>query len=220
MSFEFKKISHDLLFDAEATMYPTVMHGRGPGDGAFVNIASTHFGFVTEGVVTIRRENLPPMELSKGMYFAVPGKFKHSGSGTVLVIERLGYRSMFSVGGPIEESGRLCYIDNCSVSQLVPPARRGDPTFQQLVFPPNVDQSMHLHPTIRMGYVHSGSGICKMSDGSKHPLEVGQVFYLHERQVHGFQSLEQKLVVIAFHPDSDVGPTDQCHPMLSRTYKI
>lgn len=218
MRCEIKKFSGDVLFDAQTTMYPTVMHGRSQGEGEFPTVSSTHFGFVIEGTVKILRKALPALELSPGMYFSIPGPFSYSSQGRFFSIERMGYRSLFAVGGPIEESGRLCYIDNCSVSQLIPPARLGDPTLQQLVFPPNVDQTMHLHPTIRMGFVQAGSGFCKMADGSKQALEAGNVFYLPERQVHGFQSLKDPMVIIAYHPDSDVGPTDHSHPMLSRTY--
>ncbi|MGZ6480570.1 MAG: cupin domain-containing protein [Bdellovibrionales bacterium] len=218
MSFEIKKFSSGTLYDAQTSMYPTVMHGRAQEEGEFQNLSSNYFGFVTEGLVKILRKGLPTIELAKGMYFSVPGPFSFASQGRFIVIERMGFRGLFSVGGPLEATGRLCYIDNCSVSQLVPPARLGDPTLQQLVFPPNVDQTMHLHPTLRMGFVHLGSGFCKLPDGSKLALEPGTVFYLPERQVHGFQSNKESMVIIAYHPETDVGPTDQSHPMLSRTY--
>ena len=218
MSCEIKKFSNGLLFDAERTMYPTVMQGRSDEEGEFINVSSTYFGFVSQGDIKIMRKNLPASDLTKGMYFSVPGEFSFSGRGQFFVIERRGFRGLFTIGGPLEDSGRLCYIDNCSVTQLIPPVRLGDASLQQLVFPPNVDQTMHIHPTIRLGFVYSGAGFCKSSDGSKLPLESGSVFYLSERHVHGFQSGDAPMVIIAYHPDSDVGPTDHSHPMLSRTY--
>jgi quercetin dioxygenase-like cupin family protein len=218
LAHEIKKFSAGMLFDAQRTMYPSALRGETNAEGAFSNISSTYFGFVTEGTLKIFRKGLPALELAAGMYFSVPGEFGYASEGRFFVAERFGYRGLFSVGGPVEDSGRLCYIDNCSVTQLVPPVRLGDPTLQQLVFPAHVDQAMHIHPSIRMGYVYAGRGLCKSADGQKQTLEKGDVFYLPERHVHGFQSLDQPMVIIAFHPESDVGPTDQSHPMLSRTY--
>ena len=219
MSFAVKRVSSDILFNAQETMYPSMMAGLVHEAREFKTISSNYFGFVAEGTVTLERAGINPMTLVKGMYFSVPGSFRlDAKSGQAVIIERMGYRGLFSIGGPIEESGRLCYIDNCSTSQLVPPVRLGDPTIQLLVFPPNTDQSFHIHPTIRLGFIQSGSGFCKLADNKKIPLKAGDAFYLPERLIHGFISAAEPMVVIAYHPDSDVGPTDQSHPMLSRTY--
>lgn len=219
MSFMIKKISNAVLFDAKETMYPSEMTGVTGQSRGYKSVSSTYFGFVSEGPVVIERAGMAPLSLSKGMYFSVPGEFTlDAKSGHAFVVERLGYRGLFTIGGPIEDSGRLCYIDNCSTSQLVPPVRLGDPTIQLLVFPPNVDQTFHIHPTIRLGFVHSGKGYCKLGTSKKVSLSAGDAFYLPERLIHGFVSESEPLVVIAYHPDSDVGPTDQSHPMLSRTY--
>jgi hypothetical protein len=44
------------------------------------------------------------------------------------------------------------------------------------------------------------------------------IFCIHANGVHKFQTpYGQDLRVLAFHPDSDFGPTHQFHPMLNRT---
>lgn len=214
------RLRSGLIFDASETMYPSRLEGFVGGRAQFDVSTRHHFGFVLEGSIVIKRNGLPQQGLQKGMYFSAPGPFEIEGDAKVSVIIREGYRGMFTVGGPIESSGRLCYIDGCSVSQLVPPARLGDPTFQQLVFPPGVDQSQHIHPTIRLGMVISGSGHCRTPDGILRPLRTGDAFMLEERFQHSFVTDRESMSVIAFHPDSDVGPTDDNHPMLSRTFIV
>ncbi|PPU93761.1 cupin domain-containing protein [Xanthomonas albilineans] len=130
---------------------------------------------------------------------------------------RHGFRGQGLVGGPIEMSGRLCYIDNCSDSLLVYPPRKGDPSLNHLSFPAGVRQSFHIHPSIRLGVVASGSGFACFA-GREIPLTAGTLFCIEERELHRFRTDDQSLNVIVFHPDGDWGPTDQAHPMLNRTY--
>lgn len=135
----------------------------------------------------------------------------------VFAVIRHGFRGQGLVGGPIESSGRLCYIDNCSDSLLVYPPRKGDPSLNHLSFPAGVRQSFHIHPSIRLGVVASGSGHACFAD-REISLTVGTMFCIEERELHRFRTDDQRLDVIAFHPDGDWGPTDHDHPMLNRTY--
>lgn len=139
------------------------------------------------------------------------------GDAQVFAVIRHGFRGQGLVGGPIEASGRLCYIDNCSASLLVYPPRKGDPSLNHLSFPASVHQSFHIHPSIRLGVVASGSGFACFAD-REIPLTAGTLFCIEERELHRFRTDDQRLDVIAFHPDGDWGPTDQDHPMLNRTY--
>lgn len=162
--------------------------------------------------------------------------------GRVVVIARHGVRGQF-VLGMLEDKGRLSYIDGCSDTLLVYPPRRGDPVLNHLYFPPGVVQTQHTHPSIRLGVVIDGSGdafgpmpyprrhlddytrdgVEFFKAGSdlyvRHPLKTGTVFLLEEHEQHGFCTMQgQGMHVVAYHPDSDWGPTDECHPMLNRTY--
>jgi quercetin dioxygenase-like cupin family protein len=217
MSF-FPQLTHGLLVNDELNMYPSCLYGyRGTGM-SFESASSTIMGVVIDGEITLERTGQPSFRLSAGYYFSHPGAMKVTGTGSAVLFERKGYRGMFQMGGPAEEHGRLVYIDNCRASVLVSPARCGDPVLNLLTFPPHVKQTMHIHPTIRLGAVLSGSGQCLFGDGKKAELAKGTVFHLPEATPHCFHSGPEGLRVIAYHPESDVGPTDAAHPMLSRTY--
>ena len=120
-------------------------------------------------------------------------------------------------GGPVEDRGRLRYIDGCTDSLLIPPVKRGNPCLNALFFPPNINQTPHTHPSFRAGLVIAGEGECVLEDKVV-PLLPGQAFLIREDGLHSFRtSPEQSLTVIAFHPDSDFGPQDEDHPMINRT---
>ena len=150
------------------------------------------------------------------MYFAVPGAASVEGEGAGIVVTRLGHRGLFSLGGPVEASGRLRYIDGCTDSLLVPPVLRGDPCLNALFFPPGIDQTEHTHPTDRVGLVASGRGTC-LTPAQNFALEPGRAFIIPAGARHSFRTDDAAMTVIAYHPDSDFGPTHEAHPMINRT---
>lgn len=149
------------------------------------------------------------------MFFCVPDSFIIEG-GEGLIITRIGYKGMFSIGGKIEETGRLRYIDGCRDSLLIPPILKGDPCLNALYFPNNISQTPHTHPSVRVGIVAKGSGECVTTD-EVFPLEAGQVFIIPPETLHSFNTYDDEMVVIAYHPDSDFGATHEEHPMINRT---
>lgn len=216
-----------LLADFSADPYPTCAHGWGHNGGALqLDEGGTHFGFVVDGEATLMSLDCAyalPYRLGPGMYFCVPG-WLHIEGGCGIVITRVGYRGMFLIGGPIEDHGRMRYIDGCSDSLLVPPVLKGDPCLNFLHFPPHIDQTRHTHPSIRIGVVARGRGRCVVpmnDDGSGPdvtiPLVPGNVFVIPTDGHHSFFTDEDVMDVIAYHPDSDTGPTHEDHPMINRT---
>ena len=175
----------------------------------------THFGFVHDGSATLDT-SAGSFELKEKMYFVVPRSARISGSGRGIVVTSVGYHGLFMLGGPIEGTGRLRYIDGCTDTLLIPPTMSGDPCFNALYFPAHISQTAHTHPSSRVGIVASGSGECHTSEGV-HSLLPGVVFIIQPEGLHSFTTNQDELVVIAFHPDSDFGPTDQAHPMINRT---
>jgi quercetin dioxygenase-like cupin family protein len=138
----------------------------------------------------------------------------------LFLVLRLGY-CVPNVIGWAEEKGRLSYIDGCSDSLLVYPARLGDSSLNLLYFPPGISQSFHRHPSIRLGCVIQGSGYSshgEHNDTIENNLEIGDSFCLQEQERHRFRTEHSSMTVIAFHPDGDWGPTDHNHAMLNRTY--
>jgi hypothetical protein len=136
--------------------------------------------------------------------------------GSGIVASRVGHRGFFHLGGPIEERGRLRYIDGCTDSLIIPPVMRGDACLNFLHFPPHTRQTPHTHPSIRAGIVVRGAGECETPVG-RYALTPGMVFVIRADGLHSFNTHEQELAVIAYHPDSDFGPTHEDHPMINRT---
>lgn len=221
------------VIDATSTMYPSrlvVVRGRrelGPS-------TSTFFGYVVGGSGRMKAGGFE-LSLAPGTFFCAPGPVQVEIDGMAVAIERLGYRGL-PTAGVIEDTGRLTYIDGCSDTILVSPPRQGDPVFNFLHFPPGIQQTVHSHPSIRLGVVARGEGHAfgpARADGRsgaqwQQPLRPGAVFLLHPHELHAFRTTgdggehdgnEHGMDVIAYHPDSDWGPTDGVHPMLNRTYR-
>jgi hypothetical protein len=156
-------------------------------------------------------------QLSPGIYFSIPGGAQLSGEGRGWVASRVGFLGVFSLGGPLEPTGRLRYIDGCSDSLLVAPMVLGDPCLNFLCMPPGVDQTPHTHPSVRVGVITSGRGVCRTAP-EPIDLVVGTVFVLHPGTLHSFHTEGEGLRIVVYHPDSDFGPTHQNHPMINRTH--
>ncbi len=218
-----RDLTNGINFDAKHTMYPSTLFGYVKTTDISVepqqlgSQISTCYGLVIEGSPCLTIESGDTFVLSPHHYFSIPGTFHLTGMGKVSMIERFGYLGTFTLGGPLEQSGRLCYIDGCSDTLLISPHRLGDPCLNLLTFPKQTKQTFHIHPSVRLGTVVWGEGRCLTTTGSI-PLIKGQVFYLPERLKHCFHTNDQELAVVAYHPDSDWGPTDAAHPMLNRTY--
>ncbi|MFT4549688.1 MAG: quercetin dioxygenase-like cupin family protein [Verrucomicrobiales bacterium] len=174
---------------------------------------ASHFLYIEED--TIIQFAGRAHEAAAGMYLSLPGEVGIQ-SGRGIATSRHGYNSFFLLGGPVEEFGRLRYIDGCTDSLLIPPVTLGDPCLNLLHIPPHTEQTRHTHPSFRTGIIISGSGECVTPDGC-HALTPGLAFLIPANAAHSFHTSDEALRVIAFHPDSDFGPTDETHPMVNRT---
>jgi len=174
---------------------------------------STAYGMVcSEGSLTTKHGEYT---LKPGMYFVAVGRYEIRAKQAV-VIERIGYRGLPVVGGPAEKTGRLRYIDGCTDTLLVGPPVLGDPCLNLLHFPKNIRQTMHTHPSLRCGITLSGRGRAIFPDGEV-PLEPGSCWFLQTGGQHAFYTDDSELLVSAWHPDTDTGPSHHDHPMLNRT---
>lgn len=113
--------------------------------------------------------------------------------------------------------GHLSYIDGCTNSNLINPPRNGDPCVNYLHFPEGTDQTMHLHPSVRIGLVLAGAGFAVLKNKTIE-LKEGMCFVLERQAMHRFVTNGSMMSLIVFHPDSDGGPQDEMNPMFSRTY--
>lgn len=216
-----------LLEDMSDGPLPTTVSGW---DSGVLSLASgmTHFGFVCQGRSTLRCA-VGQFELTAGMYFRVgcseaqegesPGATSQAavgGAGRGIVLSRHDEQGLFMLGGPIEDTGRLRYIDGCTDSLLIPPVIRGDACLNLLHIPPYTHQTQHTHPSLRAGVIVRGRGRC-ITPSRSVDLVPGCVFVIPADSLHSFHTEDQPLLVIAFHPDSDCGPTHEDHPMVNRT---
>ncbi|NER25246.1 MAG: hypothetical protein F6J96_32020 [Symploca sp. SIO1C2] len=206
----------------ERKHYPVRLYCHIPGETTFLEDCATHFGYVMEGecVIVDKDRKVPFVE---GMYFSIAGECEIQGNGLCEVITRFEYVGITHFGGKVEPWGRLNYIDGCTDTILVHPSKKGDPCYNALYFPESIEQTQHVHPSLRCGLVIAGEGVCKTPFGDFN-LSKGKIFFLPPETYHSFHTYENKtgnqsaLTVVAFHPDSDFGPTDEDHPMVNRTY--
>jgi quercetin dioxygenase-like cupin family protein len=211
--FEPYPLKHGPIAHAGDGPHPTTLTGWGRGP-LHLPDAGTHFGFVLEGTPRLAAP-FGSYRLQPGMYFAAPWPTAVE-RGRGLVVTAPGHRGFFHLGGPVEPTGRLRYIDGCTDSLLIPPIRRGDPCLNLLHVPPHTRQTAHTHPSARVGLVIRGTGYCDTPDGGV-PLAAGLAFVIRAGGLHAFRTGADGLLVLAYHPDSDSGPTDDRHPMLDRT---
>ena len=229
-----------LFDDSKHPKYPIRYYNVINDNGFEYNMFSSYYGFVYEGSFTLKRRSAD-FHLEAGMFFSSSEEIYPYGEGKMIAIEVLhtkgdypktNFSAVSLVGGPIEPQGRLKYIDGCTDSLLIPPVKLGDPCFNHLHFPEKIDQTPHTHPSHRIGIVADGHGECITPFGNL-PLVGGMIFIIKEWDgdsyatgedgkeypvgTHKFRTFEERMNVIAFHPDSDFGSTDINHPMINRT---
>lgn len=176
----------------------------------------THYFYIFAGELTVSCES-GEFQAGAGMYGSIPGPCQLTPLGEGLVISHSKQMGFFLLGGPIEKKGRLKYIDGCTDSLLIPPILVGDPCLNLLHIPARTQQTAHTHPSVRMGMIVAGAGVCRTPQRS-FKLKAGLCFVLPAECEHSFHTEHSDLRVIAYHPDSDSGPTHQNHPMVNRTY--
>lgn len=231
-----------LVFNEESHQkFPLRYYNVINGEGMVPDPDCSYFVFVYEGSATLFIKNGINAILPKDAYFSVHGQFLLTGDFKAVCIEVIcsggqfkenKYKAYTTIGGPIEATGRLKYIDGCTDSLLIPPVKKGDPCLNHLHFPSSIVQTAHTHPSHRIGIVASGNGECVTPFGNL-PLVEGCIFVikehdgqevaegldgeLHDAGTHKFNTYGSHMNVIAFHPDSDFGPEDEFHPMINRT---
>lgn len=228
--FAFADTYDGLLIDDAAQPYASKLYGfdsalTGFQSRVMVN-CNALWGYVISGAYNVGCfKTSRSLKVEEGEFFSLPQggsfepikKFRDNDRHRMIVVENAGYLGYRSHGGPIEAKGRMRYIDTCSDTLLCAPMIKGDPCLNHLHFPPGIDQTQHTHPSTRMGVVARGRGVCITPDG-EYPLRVGRIFYIPTNGLHRFKTFEdESMDVIAYHPDSDFGPTHENHPMINRT---
>jgi mannose-6-phosphate isomerase-like protein (cupin superfamily) len=215
-AFQPLKIRNGLLVDLSHDEYPTQVRGA---DDDYVPLPpdGTHFVMVTKGECAIMYDGRS-FRITQGMFAVIPGPGSLDAyMSQALIITRLNYTGLFQIGGPIEPRGRLKYIDGCSDTLLVGPPVVGEPCLNHLHMPPGTNQTQHTHPSSRIGVILNGRGECRTPNAVV-ALEPGMGWYIPTGCEHSFFTTDDVLDVIAWHPETDTGPSHQNHPMVNRTY--
>ncbi len=213
-NFESFHFRNGILSNLASNAHPCVLRAWDKGE-IFLPSDASHFLYVYEGPAQLEAPS-GHFALQEGMYASVVDGAKVRGSGKGIIISRSDYKGLFSLGGPIEPRGRLQYIDGCTDTLLIPPVVLGDPCLNLLHIPPNTHQTAHTHPSVRIGVIAAGRGRCVTPEGTAE-LAPGVIFIIPPEGRHSFHTDESDLTVIAWHPDSDFGPSTDDHPMVNRT---
>jgi len=153
--------------------------------------------------------------------FAVNNHFTvKTGAGSAAVIEYPGLHlleSRYYVQHRLD-MGNLSYMDGGTNTTAVNPGRLGDPVINYVHFPSGMQQTLHTHPSHRVGLVLKGQGLVQL-DNEDLPLKPGDVFFMRRNELHNFTCpYNQDVVLFVFAPDSGTGPTDEVNPLKIRTY--
>ncbi len=169
-------------------------------------------GFLFEGYASITRkigEQTIETTLCAGMYFCLTGLEDCIAiAGKCILIHREGFQGLFMAGGPVEEKGRLKYIDGATDTLIIPPTSIGDPCLTFINFPPHIRQTLHAHPSLRICWVFRGRGRCILPENREILLVPGMVFAILANGEHAFFTDDESLDVITYHFDTDFGPDD------------
>ncbi len=214
------------LYEDRDVRFPSRVYGfentsRNKTDSAIVPDDGACYGFVSAGkALLVGKGDRKCAPLVEGQWFSTDSGCcleLSEPSSAVFVSQRIGYRGVFTTGGPIETKGRLRYIDGCSDSLLCCPPVIGDPCFNHLHFPGGINQTQHTHPSLRAGVVARGAGWCHTPDAQIRLLP-NLIFVIPTDALHRFETEEgTSMDVVPYHPDSDWGPSHEEHPMVNRT---
>jgi quercetin dioxygenase-like cupin family protein len=114
--------------------------------------------------------------------------------------------------------GNLSYMDGGSNTTAVNPGRLGDPVVNYVHFPPNMHQTLHTHPSHRIGLILKGNGKIELDNNEFFEVKEGDVFYMRRYTLHNFITCREPVIMFVFAPDSGTGPTDEVNPLKIRTY--
>lgn len=172
---------------------------------------ATHYGLAFRSCSVL--SNAGQAFLPPGGWFAQNGNINiNGGSGLVVTMPRRW--GLNSYGGPVEDVGRLRYIDGSSRSFLSPPAKAGEPCLELIHCPPETQQEFHAFNCLRVGVVFRGSGRLLIGGdgefgGEQHALTPGLVFVIPPTLETALHTDGERLDVVVWSPETDEGPLDR-----------
>lgn len=114
--------------------------------------------------------------------------------------------------------GNLSYMDGGTNTTATNPGRLGDPVVNYVHFPAGMYQTLHTHPSHRIGMILKGNGKIELDNNEFFEVKEGEVFYMRRNVLHNFITTDEPVILFVFAPDSGTGPTDEVNPLKVRTY--
>lgn len=115
--------------------------------------------------------------------------------------------------------GNLSYMDGGTNTTAVNPGRLGLPVINYVHFPAGMEQTLHTHPSQRIGLVLWGKGLVELDHGIKFAIKAGDCWVMERNVLHNFMCNQgEDVTLFVFSPDSATGPTDEVNPLKVRTY--
>jgi hypothetical protein len=206
-------IKSKFLIDKMETMYPSLAHYAdvnelGDLGYLYTQALSTTYGYVLEGEANFEGEE----SITAGKYFCrwTKEQTRINYTGKLVLFIRVGFKGQNLIGGPVEESGRLSYIDGSSDTILVYPPRIGDPIFSVVYFPKNTEQTFQMHSSVRMGAIISGGGYICFDEAEENnvSLTLGDMICFEQNERHRIKTTGNILQMIVYNPQGNWGPQD------------
>jgi hypothetical protein len=149
--------------------------------------------------------------------FCVNAPYTISGEGIVISFPGLRLlESRYYIQNELD-IGNLTYIDGGTNTTAIGPSRLGDPVVNYVHFPANMYQTLHTHPSHRIGVIIKGRGKVELDNELYEVLE-GETFFMRRNELHNFITEDSEVILYVFAPDSGTGPTDEINPLKIRTY--
>jgi len=114
--------------------------------------------------------------------------------------------------------GNLSYMDGGTNTTAINPGRLGDPVINYVHFPAYMFQTLHTHPSQRVGFILKGNGSVTLKEEEIFKLKEGEAFFMDRNELHNFVCDEEDVILFVWAPDSGTGPTDEINPLKVRTY--
>lgn len=168
------------------------------------------------GMANLTNGQIDDISVKNGLFgFVSKSTLSITGSGVII---RTNIKKDFTriAKANSSQAGILKYIDGCSNQELISPSVIYNPTIQYLFFPKNIEQTPHIHKSFRLGMVLHGEGVAVAND-YEIKLKQHTIFMLPADENHYFKTTNSEMSLMVFHPDSDVGPTDELNNMIIRT---
>jgi quercetin dioxygenase-like cupin family protein len=140
--------------------------------------------------------------------------------GSAVIIQYPGLRLLenrYYVQNELD-MGNLSYMDGGTNTTAVNPGRLGDPVVNYVHFPAGMYQTLHTHPSHRVGLVLKGNGRVELDNKQFFNIKEGEAFFMRRNELHNFITDDEPVILFVFAPDSGTGPTDEVNPLKIRTY--